>query len=88
MQGALRPDLTLLLDVPLEVGLQRAASRGEGKDRFEAERAEFFQAVRRCYQDRAAAEPRRFRVIDAARDREAVATAIRAALDGGLGATP
>jgi len=64
VQGDLRPDLTLLLDVPVEVGLQRARQRG-ALDRFEQEQLAFFERVRQAYLDRAAAEPQRFRIIDA-----------------------
>lgn len=64
VQGSLRPDLTLLFDLPVEVGMQRARQRGQ-LDRFEQEHIEFFQAVRECYLERATAEPQRFRVIDA-----------------------
>jgi dTMP kinase len=68
VQGARRPDLTLLLDVPVDVGLERARKRDSGKtlDRFERERAEFFERVRGGYLLRARAEPERMAVIDAA----------------------
>jgi dTMP kinase len=66
VQGALRPDLTLLLDVPVAVGLARAKGRSE-PDRFEREQHEFFERVRDCYRARAAAEPKRMRVVDASR---------------------
>ncbi len=62
----LRPDCTLLLDLPPELGLARAAQRGAGGDRFEDERLAFFQRVRERYLALAAAEPARFRVLDAA----------------------
>jgi dTMP kinase len=64
VQGALRPDLTLLLDVPVEVGMARIAARGD-RDRFEREQSDFFQRIRDNYLQRAAAEPQRFRRIDA-----------------------
>lgn len=64
VQGALRPDLTLLLDVPVAVGMARIAERG-GRDRFEREQSDFFQRIRDNYLQRAAAEPQRFRRIDA-----------------------
>lgn len=64
VQGTLRPDLTLLLDVPVEIGLRRAGERNAA-DRFEKEQREFFERVRACYLERAAREPQRFRVIDA-----------------------
>ena len=64
VQGPLRPDLTLVFDLPVEVGLSRAAARGR-LDRFEQEGRAFFEAVRKTYLQRAAAEPSRYRVIDA-----------------------
>jgi dTMP kinase len=68
VQGARRPDLTLLLDVPVDVGLERSRKRDAGRtaDRFERERAEFFERVRGGYLLRARAEPERIAVIDAA----------------------
>lgn len=65
VQGELRPDLTLVFDLPIEVGLSRAAARGR-LDRFEQEGRDFFDAVRHTYLQRAAAEPARYRVLDAA----------------------
>ncbi len=61
----LRPDLTLLFDVPVEVGLARAGKRG-ALDRIEREDLNFFQRIRDTYLSRADAEPERFQVIDAA----------------------
>ena len=66
------PALTLLLDVPVDIGLHRARGRGAA-DRIESEREEFFERVRAGYLARAAAEPRRFRVIDATQSMDAVA---------------
>jgi dTMP kinase len=66
VQGDLRPDLTLVFDLPVEVGLGRAAARGR-LDRFEQEGRAFFDAVRSTYLARAEAEPGRYRVIDASR---------------------
>lgn len=68
----IRPGLTLLLDVPVDVGLQRARGRGPG-DRIEGEDHAFFERVRAGYRARAEAEPDRFRVIDASQAIEAVA---------------
>jgi dTMP kinase len=69
VQGALRPELTILLDAPVEDALARARRRNAGApdDRFERERSEFFERVRNVYLARAAAEPRRFAVVDATR---------------------
>lgn len=61
----LAPDLTLLLDIPPELGLSRARKRGTGGDRFEDEALAFFTRVRAKYLALAAAEPRRFHVLDA-----------------------
>ncbi|WP_338809029.1 dTMP kinase [Neisseria leonii] len=62
VQGGLRPDLTLLLDVPTEIAIQRVAAVRE-KDRFEQEEAAFFGRVRQAYLDRAAAAPECYAVI-------------------------
>jgi dTMP kinase len=79
VQGELRPDMTLLLDLPIEVGMARAGERGE-LDRFEREQQAFFERVRQTYRDRAAAEPSRYRIIDAAQDIEQVQVQIDAVL--------
>lgn len=71
VQGSLRPDLTLVFDLPVEVGLARAAARGR-LDRFEQEGRAFFEAVRSTYLQRAKAEPARYRILDAAQSLEAV----------------
>lgn len=78
VQGALRPDRTLLLDLPVETALERARGRGT-PDRFERETVAFFERARAVYLERARAEPGRFRVIDAARPPEAVLEAMVAA---------
>jgi dTMP kinase len=85
----LQPDLTILLDAPVDTGLGRARARNgdDGPDRFESERREFFERVRSTYLERAAREPRRFRVVDASRPVEDVERAIRASLDELLGAS-
>ena len=70
--AGIKPDLTFLLDVGVEQGLQRARSRGGEPDRIEREHGDFFQRVRDVYLARAAAEPLRFRVIDAAQPPEKV----------------
>ena len=64
VQGNFRPDLTLLLDVPVEIGLARAGKRG-ALDRFEQEEVEFFERVRRAYLGMAKQYGERYRVIDA-----------------------
>jgi dTMP kinase len=78
VQGARRPDLTLLLDAPVEQALQRARLRNPGaaSDRFESERAEFFERVRKVYLSRAAAEPDRIAAVDASQSADAVAARI------------
>ena len=76
--GDLKPDLTVLLDAPVETGRQRAGERGE-LDRIEVERAEFFTRVRDTYLQLARAEPERFAVIDAARDLVKVRADVEAA---------
>lgn len=64
VQGDLRPDLTLLLDAPIEIGMERAQKRGSF-DRFEAEKISFFTGVRNMYLSRAAEQPKRIKVIQA-----------------------
>ncbi len=86
VQGTRRPDLTLLLDVPVQLGLQRARERnaaagiGHAEDRFEAQRQEFFERVRAAYLARAAAEPGRIAVIDASHPPDEVTEQIAAVL--------
>jgi dTMP kinase len=75
--GARRPDLTVLLDAPVEQALERVRRRNAGSaDRFESERAEFFERVRDAYRARAAAEPNRIAVVDASQSVERVALQI------------
>ena len=64
VQGDLRPDMTLILDLPVDVGLERAGKRS-APDRFELEKHDFFNKVRDTYLARAAANPERYQVIDA-----------------------
>jgi dTMP kinase len=80
--GDLKPDLTFILDVPVEVGMKRAAARrGTGApDRFEAEDLQFHQQLRDAYRQIAANEPRRCVLIDASLDAGAVAASVWAAL--------
>ncbi|NUO71290.1 MAG: dTMP kinase [Frateuria sp.] len=77
--AGLVPDLTLLLDLPVAMGRTRAAGRGEA-DRIETEADAFFERVRESYRARAAAEPARFRLIDAGQPPQAVLSAAIAAL--------
>ncbi len=77
VQGDLRPDLTLLFDLPVEQGLARAAARGR-LDRFEQEQRSFFEAVRQTYLQRAALAPQRYRLLDASQSLQQV----QAAIDG------
>lgn len=81
----LKPDLTLLLDAPVDVGMERVQHRG-ARDRFEAERDEFFKRVRRSYLQRARREPRRIKVVDAQLGIAEVQAHITAVLDRKLGA--
>jgi dTMP kinase len=80
--GNLKPDLTFILDVPVEVGMQRAgARRGSGApDRFEAEDVKFHQQLRDAYRQIAADEPKRCVLIDANADANTVAASVWAAL--------
>ena len=75
------PDLTLVLDCPVEMGLRRTVERVRGgvrrPDRFEGEQVEFHRRVRDGFLAIAQAEPERVRVLDSARDLEAVSTEVR-----------
>lgn len=81
--GDLKPDLTFVLDVPVEVGLERAAVRRNGSrpDRFEAEEAGAHQRLRDAYLALAAAEPNRCVLIDAGANKDAIAKRIWAVVD-------
>ncbi len=80
--GDLKPDLTIILDIPVEVGLKRAAARrgDAAPDRFEAEDIRFHQNLREAYREIAAAEPQRCVLIDANADANTVAASVWAAL--------
>ncbi|MEW6647886.1 MAG: dTMP kinase [Pseudomonadota bacterium] len=86
VQRELRPDLTLLLDLPVEQGLQRAGARSD-PDRFEQEQGDFFRRVRDAYRTRAAQEAERFRLIDASRPLPEVQAQIDQVLDAYLAET-
>lgn len=64
VQGDLRPDITLLFDLPVADGMARAVARGK-LDRFEQEQHDFFEAVRQSYLQRASDDPERFRLVNA-----------------------
>ena len=78
--AAMKPDLTLLLDLSIGEGLARIGGRGQA-DRIELESTDFFERVRAAYRARAAAEPERFRVIDASLPVDEVRAAACAAID-------
>lgn len=69
--AGLKPDLTLLLDLPVAAGRARASQRSDA-DRIESERDEFFERVRAAYRARAQAEPARFCIIDSMQPRDRV----------------
>ena len=79
-QRGRRPDLTLLLDAPVELALERSRLRGTQTDRFEAEQAGFFRRVRQGYLDIAAREPGRVVRVDASQGQDAVGADVHAAL--------
>ncbi|WP_151705335.1 dTMP kinase [Nitrincola alkalilacustris] len=81
VQKSVRPGLTFLLDVPVEIGLARARSRSE-PDRFEAEQSAFFERVRNAYLERAALQPERFAIIDASPSLSEVQKQIAVVLKG------
>ncbi|WP_411725207.1 dTMP kinase [Methyloglobulus sp.] len=76
VQDDLRPDITLLLDVPVETGMARAKNRGGGLDRFESERLQFFNQVRQAYLKQAQQYPERIKVIKAYQPLDIVQKAI------------
>jgi dTMP kinase len=87
LQGDFRPDLVLLFDVPPQVGLERALTRGK-RDRIESEDMAFFERARSAYLQRARADAGRYRVIDGAADLETVGAQVDRAWDSwrrGLG---
>ncbi|MTI64834.1 dTMP kinase [Methylophaga sp.] len=68
----IQTDLTLLFDLPVAVGQSRVVKRQQQKDRFEQEKAVFFERIRNCYLQRAEMEPERIKLIDASRDIESI----------------
>ena len=80
VQRGLQPDLTILLDLPVEIGLARARQRAD-LDRFENEKIVFFERVREAYLARAKSDPQRFAVVDASGTLEQVQQQIRGVLD-------
>ncbi len=80
VQGELRPDLTLLMDLPVALGLERAGRRS-APDRFEREAQAFFERVRAGYLAIARSQPQRVRVVDAARPLEEVSAEIARLVD-------
>jgi dTMP kinase len=81
--GDLQPDLTLLFDLPVKLGMQRVTGRGAA-DRFEVESILFFERVRQTYLERAAAAPHRFRIIDASLDLEQVWQQVQSTLESAM----
>ena len=84
--GPNRPDLTVILDVPAETGLERAQARrgAESADRFEDEGLQFHETLRRAFLDIAAAEPERCVVVDALKSEDEVAEAVWSAVEARL----
>jgi len=80
VQGELRPDLTLLMDLPVEVGMERAGKRS-APDRFESEAWDFFERIRQGYLSIAAEQPSRVKVIDASQDLPDVQSQVRVAIE-------
>ncbi len=80
VQGQRQPDLSVLLDVAPEIGMARAAARGD-LDRFEQEQQDFFQRVRAGYKERVAAQPERWLVVDAGEPLDAVQAALSSQLN-------
>lgn len=83
--AGMRPDLTLILDLPVEAGLARANARGTGEDRFERMGLDFHHRLREGFLDIARHEPARCVVIDATADIDTVAEAIRDTVASKLG---
>jgi len=73
IMGDVTPDLTLIFDMPVELGLERAHARGEGEDRYERMGVDFHQRLRDGFLDIAKKDPARCKVVDAAADMDTVA---------------
>ena len=82
--GATQPDLTLVFDLPVKVGLERAFGRGLFETRFESKGLEFHERLRRGFLEIAAAHPERCAVIDADGDQDTVAARVQAAVEARL----
>ena len=80
VHSGFQPDITILFDLPVALGIQRAGQRGE-LDRFEQEDVSFFEAVRAGYLERARAYPQRFRIIDASPELTAVQRQLDAVIE-------
>jgi dTMP kinase len=83
--GSFKPDLTLILDLPVDIGLSRAGKRPDGGDRFEQMGRDFHERLRQGFQEIAQAEPQRCVLIDATATISAVQQTIRAAVRARLG---
>lgn len=86
--GGLKPDVTLLFDVPVKMGLKRAVSRGKGRDRMEREKLRFHQNVRRTFLNLARLDKRRFIVLDGRKTREEIRREVISALNEKLPGRP
>ena len=83
VQGPFRPDLVIILDIPVTVGMERVRRRGE-HDRFEAEAQAFFERIREKYLERALQHPERYRVLNATGTVDEVRQRLRQTVDGYL----
>jgi len=80
VQGDLRPDITILFDMPVELGMSRAASRSD-PDRFEQEKMDFFERVQTSYRERATQNTTQYKIIDASKTLDEVQAQITTVLD-------
>jgi len=83
--GNLAPDLTLILDLPVELGLERALARRDGEDRYESLDRAFHERLRQGFREIAEREPERCALIDATGEVDAVQAAVRACVTERLG---